>query len=247
MSERSPVAGRLVVVFDPFHPDSAALRCALRLASAATVHALFVEEIDALALGAFPWAREVALATAESRPLQSGTIEQGLQGRARTARALFDAELAGLAPGATFERVRGRLEQELRRASADATAVLLDWPAAGRRSGPWAISVVRTLLDLPMPLVGLVQPQRLEATSVALITAGPESASARELAERLAAPAGARITRLPRLSSAEAILRAARAERADTLVVLRDAAIGSEALLAELALRWPGSLLMFRS
>jgi hypothetical protein len=246
MTERTPVAGRLVVVFDPFHPDSAALRWALRLASAATVHALFVEESDALALGAFPWAREVALATAEARPLQAGTIEQGLQGRARTARALFDAALAGLAPGATFERVRGRLEAELRRASADATAVLLDWPASGRTSGPWAASVVRTLLDLPMSLVGLVQPQGAEVTSVALVAVGTEAVSARGLTQRLAAPAGARITRLPSSSSAEAILRSARAERADTLLVLRDAASASESLLAELALRWPGSLLVVR-
>jgi hypothetical protein len=246
MSERAPGEGRLVVVFDPFHPDSGALRWALRLASAAAVHALYVEEIDALALGAFPWAREVALATAEAQPLQARTIEQGFRMRAREARTLFDAALAGLGPRATFERVRGRLEQELRRATVDATAVLLDWPAAGRTSGPWAASVVRTLLDLPTSLVGLVQQRGATATSVAVVTAGTESLPANELAARLADPAGARVTHLRGLSSAPAILHAAHAARADALVVLRGATAGGEAMLAELALRWPGSLLLLR-
>ena len=104
MSAAAPLARRLVAVFDPYAPDAAVLDMALRLGapSRVTLHALFVEETEAMTLGSLPWAREVTLATGEARPLRATAVERELQRSAASARALFEAVAPGLA-GARFE------------------------------------------------------------------------------------------------------------------------------------------------
>ena len=247
MSVREPVARRIVVAFDPYMPDRTALRLAQRLAllGAQSLHALYVEETEALTLGSFPWAREIATATAESRPLHREAVERGLSGRAAEARTLFEAAAAGLAE-ARFERVRGRLAEELKRTAADAAGVLLEWPPASRASRTSAATIVRTLLELQAPLVGLVGPRGVTSASVVVVASDERAAAARELAERLAAPAHARITQLQDATSAAAIIARARAVLAGTVVVQRSARDEEDLMLADLALEWPGSLLLLR-
>ena len=237
---------RLVVAFDPYAPDRAALQLARQLAATDSqpLLALYVEETEALILGSFPWAREIATATAESRPLQREAIERSLSSRAAEARALFEATAAGAAD-ATFERVRGRLAEELKRIAADATGVFMDWLPASRRSRPWAETIVRTLLELPAPLVGLVGPPASTSMSI-VVAVGDDPARARDLAARLAAPGHARITVMQGHPSAAAIIARARAERAGAVLVQRSATGIGESMLAELALEWSGSLLLLR-
>lgn len=247
MSTRPRGTARVVVAFDPYLPGRAALQLALRLGSPGTssLHAVYVEETDPLTLGAFPWAREVRTATAEAQPLRFETIERIYRRRAAEARALFDAVATGISE-ARFEQVRGSMVEQLRRIAADAAGVLLDWPSAGRSSRQQAATVVRALLDLPAPLLGLVRPPGAATTSVMIVCAGNAAGPARELAERFVASARARITVLRDPVSATSIIERARAERADTLLLQRGGAMDNAHLLADLALAWAGSLLLLR-
>ncbi|HVN42730.1 MAG TPA: hypothetical protein VMT50_08080 [Steroidobacteraceae bacterium] len=249
MSTSAPgLSSRVVVTFDPNAPDNAALELALRLAPGGQVAGLlglYVEETDALTLGEFPWAREIATATAESRPLDTASVERHYRQRSAAARALFEAALGGTA-GARFESVRGHLPEALTRLARDAAGVLMDWPAASRRSRPRATSVVEALLQLPAPLVGLIEPRAFGSATILIVAGEEPSDGARALARQLAGSTNSRIRMAGGPLTAAAIMARGRLEAAGTLLVRRKAAGGDESMLAELALDWPGSLLLLR-
>jgi hypothetical protein len=247
MSGAPTCADRLVVAFDPYSPAAAALQLALLLTQERpqSLHALYVEDTDALRLGAFPWAREILLATAEARPVLPESLEQDYRSRAAAARALFDSTVSG-AVGARFERVRGRLADELRRFAMDAATVFMDWPPARLRGSSWATTVVRTLLDLPAPLVGLVDAQRSAGQALLVVQDSGQPGPAQELAERLAAPEHARVELLTGRVTAAMVAARAREERAGTVLVELATITDGERLVGDLAARWPGSLLVVR-
>lgn len=247
MSTPVPAVDRIVVAFDSYCPAGAALELALQLAGpvAQSVHALYVEESDALTLGAFPWAREVALATAESRPVLQEVLEREFSSRAAAAQALFNAMAAGTR-SASFERVRGHMAEELRRTATNAAGILLDWPPARRRSRSWARMVARTLLELRAPFVGLVEAGKVRASALLIVRSQQGSGRAHDLACRLMRGEAAQTTEFRGQVTAAAVLERARQVQAGALLVEQDAAADAEALLAELASRWSGSLLLLR-
>jgi|GEM_PF-2825224 len=244
MSAAAPLARRLVAVFDPYAPDAAVLDMALRLGapSRVTLHALFVEETEAMTLGSLPWAREVTLATGEARPLRATAVERELQRSAASARALFEAVAPGLA-GARFELVRGRLAAELARVAADASAVLLGWPPAPRRSRAWARTVTTALVALRVPIVGLVA-SRTDPSGLLVLEAGTRPGPGRALARRLSPGQPRRIALQHGPFSARSLLERARRESLGTLLIEREALEAADELICELALRWSGSILV---
>lgn len=244
MSAAAPLPRRVVAVFDPYAPDPSVLQLALRLGPTAQspLHALFVEEPDALVLGSLPWAREVALATGETRPLKTAAVERALQGSAASARALFDSLTQRIA-GARFELVRGRLTAELERVAADASAVLLGWPPALRRSRAWARTVTSALVALPVPIVGLVA-SRADSSGTLVLEAAARPGAARELARRLSPGPSRRIAVQHGPVSAGALLERARRESVGTLVIEHAVLEARDELLGELALHWSGSVLV---
>lgn len=246
MSARPRDGRRIVAAFDPYAPGAEVLRLALRLRAEEPqrLHALYVEEVEALALGSLPWAREVTLATGQAGPVRAAALEREVRQRAAAARALFESVASGLA-GAQFEQVRGRLARELVRLANDASAVLLDWPTGARRSQSWARAVTRALLEASTPLVGLVAAGSA-AAGILVVQAGTAAGRGQETARLLAAASRARVALQQGPVPLARVLERAHLEHAGTLLIERGGIDAADEFLVELALRWPGSLFLLR-
>jgi nucleotide-binding universal stress UspA family protein len=257
MTSAPQAAQRIVVAFDPHAPQRAALDLGVRLAMARAqvLHALYVEDLEALNLGEFAWVREIATATADTRPMRRQAVERHYRSRGAEAQALF-AAAASRASGARFETVRGRLLDELKRFGAEAAGVLIDWPKAGLSVHLRGSGLLRALLELRAPVVGLVASPPPEASRVLVVPRGQASGLVAELAALLGAPSrgGPPEGSPPRVAAplaceghrptADALIERLRRERAGTLLLERGATDDDAALLAELLRRWSGSLLI---
>jgi len=247
MSRPPQDLSQVVVTFDPLAPAPMALQVALRVvaAEATRLHALYVEDRDALALSAFPWATEITLGTAEARPLVTHAVERAYASGRASARALFDAA-AGSMANARFETVRGRLADELVRLGDRAAGILVDWPRGDHRPGYGAARLIRTLLGLQVPYVGLIDPRSAGTATLVIPGQTPPSGAVRSLIEAVASPSGVRTVQLHSPATTQSIIALARVQRAGTLLIQRSAVAGDEDLLARLALKWVGSFLVYR-
>lgn len=138
MSDPAGDAGiGVIVALDPERPTGAAVRAALALAGGQPLRlqGLYVQEEDLLKLGGIPGLAEIEFATGLARQLSAELIEEALRTRADLVRRAFLAAAAGSGVPHSFTVVRGRLLDELIRASAAAQLLVIGLGAErfGRR------------------------------------------------------------------------------------------------------------------
>jgi len=181
--EREPVFQRILVALDASPHSLAALEAAVALAAdlQAELLGLFVEDADLLRLAGLPFARELGLYSATSRPLEALQLERQLRARAHRA----EQALAAMAERAhvrwSFRVVRGAIAAELLAAAAEADLISLGragWSPTGRRRvGSTARAVlsqttglaliVRQGVRLRMPIVAVYDGSALAGKALA--------------------------------------------------------------------------------
>jgi hypothetical protein len=106
----APAAARVVVSFDTTPVGEAALETALGLAAIlhAEVTGLFVEDVGLVRMAELPFTRELGLASAILRPIDTADIERALRLQAEQSRAWLAAAAAALNLQWSFRVVRGQ-------------------------------------------------------------------------------------------------------------------------------------------
>ncbi len=150
MSDLAGDAGiGVIVALDPERPTGAAVHAALALAGgqALRLQGLYVEEEDLLRLGRIPGLAEIEFATGLVRQFSAELIEETLRTRADLVRSAFLSAAARSGVPHNFTVVRGRLLDELVRASAAARLLVIGLGAEtfGRRH--WLHGRVGPLLE----------------------------------------------------------------------------------------------------
>lgn len=248
-------ARRIVVAFDPQRPDAAPLEFGVPLAHALAqrLYALYVEDLDTLSLGAFGCVTTICAATGEARLMSRESVERDFRRLAAEARAAF-ATAAARTGRAEFAAVRGRLAEELRRASGDAAAVLVGRPRTGLASRSLAAGLLDTLLALPVAVTGMVASHRGSASRVLAVLRSERLAVAGGVERLLDAPLPQAVLRSlgaarPMVRTggvglrSDALLRELRRGDVGTIVLERGASADDRALIRELLAAWPGSVL----
>jgi len=107
----TPAIQRVVIGFDPAPADAAALRVAVGLAAGlgAQLVGLYVEDERLLRLAGLPFAREVGLHSAQSRPMLPQDVERSLRVQAERVRRLVASAADPFNLIWTLEIVRGEL------------------------------------------------------------------------------------------------------------------------------------------
>jgi nucleotide-binding universal stress UspA family protein len=110
VSDPAPAAARIVVSFDTTPIGEAALETALGLAAIldAEIAGLFVEDIGLVRMAELPFTRELGLASAILRPIDTADIERALRLQAEQSRAWLAAAAAALNLRWSFQVVRGQ-------------------------------------------------------------------------------------------------------------------------------------------
>jgi nucleotide-binding universal stress UspA family protein len=129
---------RILVALDVSPHSLAALEAAAVLAAGlqAELVGLFVEDADLLRLAELPFARELGLYSAASRPLDSSQMERQLRTRAHRAEQALAAVAGRAQVRWSFRVARGAIAAELLAAAAEADLISLGkvgWSLAGRR------------------------------------------------------------------------------------------------------------------
>ena len=129
---------RILVALDASPHSLAALEAAAALAAnlQAELVGLFVEDADLLKLAELPFARELGLYSAASRPLDSAQMERQLRTRARRAEQALTTAAERAQVRWSFRVARGAIAAELLAAAAEADLISLGkvgWSLAGRR------------------------------------------------------------------------------------------------------------------
>jgi hypothetical protein len=128
---------RVLLALQGGEPASEPMAAALRLATSmrAELAGLFVEDVDLLRLAALPFTREVGLASAVVRPLETADIERTLRRQAEQLREWFAGRAAESHLKWSFEVARGRLIEQVMAAGQRA-----DFIVVGERPRPAARS-----------------------------------------------------------------------------------------------------------
>ena len=112
MSEARPPARfeRIVVACDPTPPGSAALAAAAALAASlqAELAGLFVEDVNLLRMAALPFTRELGLASALLRPIETTDIEREFRRHAEQTRKALEAAALASSLRWSFQVIRGQ-------------------------------------------------------------------------------------------------------------------------------------------
>lgn len=255
MNAAQPGAGRIVVAFDPQRPEAAPLEFAAPLARALAqgLYALYVEDLDTLSLGAFGCVTTICMATGEARLMSRESVERDFRRLVREARAAFASAAAGTGR-AEFVAVRGRLAEELRRASGGAEAVLVGRPQTWLAARSLAAGLLDTLLTLPVSVTGIIAGRRGCASRVLAVVRSERLAAAGGVERLVGAPLPQAMLRslgatrsMIRMGGAglrsEALLRELRRGDVGTILLERGATADDRALIRELLEAWPGSVL----
>lgn len=155
---------RILVALDGSSASLAALDTAAELARTldAELRGVYVEESDLLQLAEIaPLAREVDALSARVRPLEARRLRREVRVQSRRVRRRFERRVRAVEVRWSFERVRGTVPAELRRAAAS-EADLLVVGLRGRSRGRGAGSTVRALLrQAVLPLMVLPRGARM--------------------------------------------------------------------------------------
>lgn len=129
----SPPASRIVVSFDTTPVGEAALETALGLAAIldAEIAGLFVEDVGLVRMAELPFTRELGLASAILRPIDTADIERALRLQAEQSRAWLAAAAAALNLRWSFHVVRGQGVNAVFEHGAGCALVVLGAASAG--------------------------------------------------------------------------------------------------------------------
>jgi nucleotide-binding universal stress UspA family protein len=136
--DQEPIIQRILVALDASSHSLAALEAAAVLAAGlqAELVGIFVEDADLLRLAELPFARELGLYSAASRPLDSSQMERQLRARAHRAEQALAAVAGRAQVPWSFRVARGAIAAELLAAAGEADLISLGkvgWSLAGRR------------------------------------------------------------------------------------------------------------------
>jgi hypothetical protein len=128
---------RVLIALQGGEPASGPMAAALQLATSmqAELAGLFVEDVDLLRLAALPFTREVGLASAVVRPLETADIERTLRRQAEELREWLGGLAAESRLKWSFQVARGRLVEQVMAAAQQADLIVV-----GERPRPAARS-----------------------------------------------------------------------------------------------------------
>lgn len=207
---------RIIVAFDATPLDEVALEAAAGLASAldAELAGLFVEDVDLMRMAELPFARELGLVSAVTRPFAASDLERALRLQAARTRALLEEVASAFDLRWSFEVIRGQALAAALGYSSDVDVVVF---------GKGAHGYVGRSVGLG-PLAGFLgrearRPRerfrRLTLRPIALLFDGSRGAwRALSVAYALAATAGTRLTLLVLAEERDAFERARELARA---------------------------------
>jgi nucleotide-binding universal stress UspA family protein len=157
-AERAPIR-RILVALDASRASLAALEAATRLAARleAELLGLFVEDVNLLRLAALPFARELGVASARVRRIESADMEQALRAQAARAQAALSTAAARQQVRWSFRVTRGQVVAELLAAAEKADLMALGFVGGellhrvrlGSTARAVAAEAARPLLILP--------------------------------------------------------------------------------------------------
>ena len=172
---------RILISLDASARGLAALEVAVRLAisGSAELHGLFVEDEDLVRLAALPFAREIELASASARKLESANMERDLRAAAEQAQQAFTNAIRKLDRRWTFRIVRGMVTQASLAAAHDVDLLVIG------RQGHRSLAITANYL-----------PQRSETAQrvVAVFDGSPSAFRTIELGHNLAESSSSGLT-----------------------------------------------------
>lgn len=191
-----PPAARIVVSFDTTTLGEAALEAALGLAAVlnAEVAGLFVEDIGLVRMAALPFTRELGLASAVPRPIETADIERALRLQAEQSRAWLEAAAAALNVRWSFQVVRGQSVSAVMECTEGCALVVLGAASTGAVAGSVGFFGAGPARRPASPRAGF---RYLSARPIVMLFDGSERAMrSLPVAHALAARAGTRLTLL---------------------------------------------------
>lgn len=218
MSERDSRARgrRIVVAFDTTPLGEVALEAAAGLATAlhAELSGLFIEDVNLMRIARLPFARELGLASAVTRPLGASDIERALRWQAERNRAWLESVAVALDLRWSFQVVRGQALAAILECWREPDLVVFG--RTERATFVRGMSMpARTETAAGAGPSQLERFRRLSLRSIALLFDSSERAQrALEVAFALAATAGTRLTLLVLAADREEFERLRDAARA---------------------------------
>jgi nucleotide-binding universal stress UspA family protein len=184
-----PVIRRILVALDASAGSTAALEGAALLAARlnADLLGLFVEDEDLLRLAALPFAQEVEIHSARTRPMQAEDMEQRLRAQAHRAEQALSTAADRHRLRWEFRVVRGGVTEELLAAIAEADLAALGGIGGGAmRTGQMGRTAWETILRAERPVLLLAPGRTIREPIAVVYNRQPAARDALALAGHLA-------------------------------------------------------------
>ena len=236
-------AARILLALDAAAHDAAALGMSADIAREldADLTALIVQDVDLLRLARLPFARELGALTAWERPLDPERMEATLRAQALRAEQRLIEALQPRTPRLSLQFARGKIVRAAMAAAAGADFVLFGAarqprqhpPVSRQDSGRLRIALIVEDRPLPSrPLEVAIQLRRSLGAVLSVLVAGADEEGFLRLRDEVISrcATGAAAARFRRVAGVEhrAVVQAARAERADLVVLPSTASLAQE-------------------